>query len=131
MNILQNISSAFIYNSKKSEIVDSSLGVLEFRDLVNTIAKKYGLLIYSNGLTSYRLLFTGSSFIFSSKYEKLLAANTFIDIELSYNGQVKITSQEKLISPLASERKNFDRVIETRLIIFMSFLNTELKSQTN
>ncbi|AZQ61269.1 hypothetical protein EI427_03240 [Flammeovirga pectinis] len=107
------------------------MDVLEFRDLVNTISKKYGLLIYSNGLTSYRLLFTGSSFIFSSKYEKMLAANTFIDIELSYNGQVKIISQEKLISPLTSERKNFDRVIETRLIIFMSFLNTELKSQTN
>ena len=125
MSIFSNLYSPFIHDSVASEVYPFTKNEATFNQLVHRIVPKYGLRILSEEHDQFKLLIPGNTFISSSRFEELMSANCYINVKRMKDGNLKITSFEKLISFIDSEKESFDKVIECKLNSFMAYLSQE------
>lgn len=129
MNILSSLYSTFFHDSTAVEVYAFTESETMFRQLIQRIANRYGLRILEEDHDQFRLLIPGSTFIPSSRFEELMSANCFINVKRMENGHLRVTSFEKLISCMDSERESFDKVILCKLNAFMAYLSQEDNSK--
>ncbi|KXX68023.1 hypothetical protein [Flammeovirga sp. SJP92] len=125
MSIFSNFYSLMIHDSKSVETFNFDGDEMAFDYLIHRIAGKYGMRILKQEENRFQLLFEGSSFVPLSSMEEMVTSRCLINVERIEEGELKITSFEKLISPFNYERKSFDRVVQCKLNSFMAYLHYE------
>ncbi|NME67921.1 hypothetical protein [Flammeovirga aprica] len=130
MSIFSNFYSLMIHDSKSVETYNFNGDDLAFDYLIHRITGKYGMRILKQEEDRFQLLFEGSYFVPTSSLEDMVTSRCLINVERFEEGELKVTSFEKLISPFNHERKSFDRVVQCKLNTFMAYLHRENNIKT-